>query len=76
VSHVPGTDELGHYVTALTALALALVVLVMTLGRHLRIEHRVRREMAEEARLKAASPARPKRDRVGFQPPGEPPARP
>jgi hypothetical protein len=66
VSHVPGTDELGHYVTALTALALALVVLVMTGGRYLRIERRVRRELAEEARLKSVAQARPKRRPVGF----------
>jgi hypothetical protein len=72
VSHVPSTDELGHYVTALTALALALVVLVMTVGRYLRIERRVRREMREEARLKAAAQARPKRKPVGFQPPQSP----
>ncbi len=65
-------EDLGHYVTALTALALAIVVLVMTVGRYLRIERRVRREMREEARLKTAPQARMKRPPVGFQPPDRP----
>lgn len=60
-------NELGAVVTAITALLLALTVLVIHAGRYLRIANRVRREMAEEERQRAKECTA--RRSMGFKPP-------
>lgn len=63
-------QELGHVITALTALGLVVVVLVMTLTPWVRIWRRVvreEREAAERRRVEKAKRAREEKPRVGFQ---------
>ena len=65
-------ETLGHVITALTALALAVVVLLIHALRWVRIWLRVRREEREAAERRRAEKARRARDekpRVGFRVP-------